>query len=83
MRQTHEVVELGLEELQAFCGNSLEILNADGDRMLVMSEMAYNGLSEDQKARYNQFFTKLLYAPIPTIEKYGGGSARCLIMELF
>ncbi|MCB9990761.1 MAG: hypothetical protein H6867_05210 [Rhodospirillales bacterium] len=83
LRQTHEVIELSLDELKAFCGNSLEILNADGDRMLVMSEMAYHGLAEAQKEKYRQFFTKLLYAPIPTIEKYGGGSARCLIMELF
>ncbi len=83
LKKTHDVVELGAEQLKSFCGNSLEILNADGDRMLVMSETAWQALSEEQKKKYEGVFSKLLYAPIPTIEKYGGGSARCLIMELF
>ena len=83
LRQTHEVIELGMDELNAFCGNSLEVLNEQGDRMLVMSDMAYAALSDELKKRLDPFFTKLLHAPIPTIEKYGGGSARCLIMEMF
>jgi len=72
-----------MDELNAFCGNSLEVLNEQGDRMLVMSDMAYAALSDALKKRLGPFFTKLLHAPIPTIEKYGGGSARCLIMEMF
>ncbi len=83
LKKHREVLELTTDQMKAFCGNSLEILNAEGDRMLVMSEMAYQALSEDNKELLGKFFTKLLHAPIPTIEKYGGGSARCLIMELF
>lgn len=83
LKKTHEVMELSMGQLKAFCGNSLEILDAGGDRMLVMSEGAWQALEDGQKDHYGRFFGKLLHAPIPTIEKYGGGSARCLIMELF
>ena len=83
LKSNREVIELTREQLQAFCGNSLEILNKDGERMLIMSDAAFDALSDENKKTYGQFFSKLLHAPIPTIEKYGGGSARCLIMELF
>lgn len=83
LKQHRTVVELSLEQLQNYCGNSLEVQSVDGDKMLVMSETAYKALRDDQKETYLKYFTKLLHAPIPTIEKYGGGSARCLIMELF
>ena len=83
LRRTHAVVELSLGQLQAFCGNSLEILNDAGEKMLVMSETAYRALRDDQKEIYGRYFTKLLHSDISTIEKYGGGSARCLIMEMF
>lgn len=83
LKRTHEVMELSLGQLQAFCGNSLEVLSMDGERMLVMSEAAYGALTEANKKFLKPFFSRFLHAPIPTIEKYGGGSARCLIMELF
>ena len=83
LSKTHKVVELSMEQLNSFCGNSLEILNTDGERMLVMSKAAFDALREDQLEIFNQYFTKILYSDISTIEKYGGGSARCLIMEMF
>lgn len=82
--KTHrEVVELSMGQLNAFCGNSLEILGHDEARMLIMSDAAHNALRPDQIEIFAKYFSKLLSSPIPTIEKYGGGSARCMIMELF
>lgn len=83
LSETHDVVLLTLEQLQSFCGNSLEVLDKNGEPMLVMSENAYNALRDDQIKIYKKYFTKLLHTDISTIEKYGGGSARCLIMEMF
>ncbi len=83
LRETHDVIELDMDQLAAFCGNALEIMSTDGERMLVMSEAAYQGLGDTYKKTFGKYFARLLHAPIPTIETYGGGSARCLIMELF
>lgn len=83
LEKDRELVFLTQDQLTAFCGNSLEILGQDEQRMLVMSDTAYNALRDDQLEVYNKHFTKLLHSPLPTLEKYGGGSARCMIMELF
>ncbi len=51
--------------------------------MLVMSQRARDALTEKQVKVLNKHFSRLLHSPIPTIEAYGGGSARCLMGELF
>ncbi len=83
LRSTHEVVELSMSQLTAFLGNSLEIRSNTGQKYLVMSSMAYHSIRPDQMEVYERHYDKILHSPIPTIEKYGGGSARCLIMEMF
>jgi len=83
LRSTHEVVELSMSQLTAFLGNSLEIRSNTGHKYLVMSSMAYHSIRPDQMEVYERHYDKILHSPIPTIEKYGGGSARCLIMEMF
>ncbi|MBK7474679.1 MAG: amidinotransferase [Haliscomenobacter sp.] len=77
-----EVVEISLEQMMAFAGNMLQVHNKAGQTFLVMSEQAYLSLSENQIARI-QAHTQILYSPIPTIETYGGGSARCMMAEVF
>jgi len=49
---------------------------------LVMSETAYRSLDADQIAQIEQH-TQILYSNIETIETYGGGSARCMMAEIF
>ena len=65
-----------------FAGNMLQLKNNDGDKFVVLSESAYNSLSESQISSLEKF-NKLIVAPVPTIEKYGGGSVRCMIAEVF
>jgi hypothetical protein len=77
-----EVVEITLEQMMSFAGNMLQIKTRSGEPILVMSEQAYNSLEPTQIRRLNQH-TNLLYAPLYTIEKYGGGSARCMMAEVF
>jgi len=83
LQKTHVVVEITAAQLQAFCGNALQVLGQNGEPMLALSEGAYKALHADQLVILHQHFAKLLYSPLPTLEKYGGGSARCTLAELF
>jgi len=78
-----EIIELTLEQQKLFCGNSLEVIGAGGEKMLVMSDTAFNALNDSQKSSFGKYYSRILHAPISTIEAYGGGSARCLMLELF
>ncbi|MGW8121811.1 citrulline utilization hydrolase CtlX [Roseivirga echinicomitans] len=80
-RTGHEVVAITMEQMYAFAGNMLEVLNEQGESVLVMSESAMESLSEDQIASLSQY-SKLLSVSIPTIEKFGGGSVRCMMCKV-
>lgn len=77
-----EVIEISVEQMNAFAGNMLQVHNKAGQTILVMSEQAYRSLTAAQVARI-QAHTGILYSAIPTIETYGGGSARCMMAEVF
>ncbi len=78
-----EIIELSMKQVENFAGNVLELKNKDGESVLVLSESAYNILNESQKETIHSSFDRLVIPSIPTIEKNGGGSARCMIAELF
>lgn len=83
LRQTHELVDISLQQTEMhFCANILQVANNAGEPFIVMSQNAYNGFTEDQRrslAKYGQ----LLPVDIHTIESVGGGSARCMMAEVF
>ena len=83
LKHRREVVEFTNEQMAAFCGNSLEVIGTDGEKMLVMSAAGYNTLRDDQKAILAKHYKTIIKPKIPTIEYYGGGSARCMLLELF
>jgi len=82
-----EVVEIGHQEIERYAGNMLELGTWDealGDsRVLVMSETARGALSPKTFAQLSGCTDTVLTVPIPTIEKLGGGSVRCMIAEVF
>jgi len=82
-----EIVEIGHEAVAGFAGNMLELASWDealGDfRVLVMSAAARHVLSEDQFARISACTDTVLAVPVPTIERLGGGSVRCMLAEVF
>jgi hypothetical protein len=82
LSKTHEIIELTLPQLRSFCGNALELRGTGDAKKLVMSGAAYRALSEDQKSRFLKYVSEIVWADIPAIEKYGGGSARCMLLEL-
>ena len=80
---THkEVIEISLGQMRAFAGNMLQVRSREGERYLVMSEQAYQSLRPEQ-VRQIEKHSKVLYSPLYTIEKYAGGSARCMMAEVF
>jgi hypothetical protein len=82
-----EVIEIGLDEIEQFAGNMLELASWDealGDcRVLVMSASARRALRPEAFARLSACTDAILAAPIPTIETLGGGSVRCMLAEVF
>ncbi len=77
-----EIVDITFEQMSHFAGNMLELRNKDGKKILVMSATAKNSLTPEQLTLLRQ--DMLIVAPdIHTIETAGGGSARCMIAELF
>ncbi len=81
-----EVVEIGFDEIEQFAGNMLELATWDealGDsRVLVMSDAARHGLRPESFARLSACTDSVLAAPVPTIERLGGGSVRCMLAEV-
>jgi hypothetical protein len=77
-----EVVDISLEQVGEFAGNVIELEDARGERLLVMSSRAYAAFTPGQRAAIERS-ARMVHAPIPTIEQAGGGSARCMIAEVF
>lgn len=80
---THEIVEFTMEQLQHFCGNALEVRGHYNDIMLATSAAAYKAWAPQQRTAFEKHFKKIICGSLPTLEKYGGGSARCTLMELY
>ncbi len=78
-----EIIEITMEQLREFCGNSLELTARDGTKKLLMSGSAYRAYTEPQKKTFLKYVSEIIYADLPTIQTYGGGAARCMILEMF
>jgi len=82
-----EIIEIGHEEMERFAGNMLELGTWDealGDsRVLVMSDSARRALKPEVFARLSGCTDAVLAVPVPTIERLGGGSVRCMLAEVF
>ena len=77
-----EIIEITLEQLNRFAGNMLQLKNHDGELLLVMSTQAYRSLDKAQIKKL-QSYNRIVHSPLDTIEECGGGSARCMMAEIF
>jgi len=77
-----EVILLTEEQLNHFAGNMLQVQGAFNKSYLVMSESAKQALTKDQVSRIEKH-TEILSANLDIIEACGGGSARCMMAEIF
>ena len=78
----HEIIEITFEQMNAFAGNMLQVQNTDGKTYLVMSETALDSLKSEQIKQIEKH-SSILSVEIPTIETIGGGSARCMLAEIY
>ncbi|NOI74064.1 amidinotransferase [Vibrio coralliilyticus] len=77
-----QVVSISLEQMNQFCGNILELETVNGDKVIAMSQSAYDAFSPAQRAQLSSH-GKLLPFNVQTIESIGGGSVRCMLGEVF
>ena len=79
----HDVFEIKKDQILDFCGNALEAKNTEGEYFLIMSSRAFNAYSINQKTTLAKYYKNIIHSELETIEKFGGGSARCMLNELF
>lgn len=77
-----EIIEISENQMQQFAGNMLQVQNSDGKKFLVMSQSAYQSLTPEQISNIEKY-TEIIYSDLETIETNGGGSARCMLAEVF
>ena len=75
------LVELSREQMRAFAGNLIELRGAGGVPLVVLSRRALRSLRADQRALLGAS-GELLAVELDTLERVGGGSARCMLAEL-
>ena len=77
-----EIVYISEYQVEHFLGNAIELINNENVKICVMSATAYSVLTDEQKNIIEKYDV-IVPVDVHTIEKYGGGSARCMIAELF
>lgn len=76
-----DIIEINEEQCERFAGNMLQV--GSGEKTyIVMSNSAYESLDAEQRSRLESH-SPILHLPLNTIEKIGGGSARCMMAEVF
>ena len=76
------IIEISEEQLVAFAGNMLQVVGHEETPYLVMSTAAYESLTKKQIQEITAY-SKIIHSPLEVIEYCGGGSARCMMAEVF
>ena len=77
-----KIIEISYKQMNQFAGNMLQVENKSGQRYLVMSSQAYNALTAEQ-VKELESYNPIIHSDLTTIETNGGGSARCMMAEVF
>ena len=83
LKKHHKVITLSKEEVMNFCGNCIEVRDRENNKILLMSSRAYSNFSKKNLLELSSFYPKILHTNLTNIENVGGGSLRCMILELF
>lgn len=76
------IIRISVTQIHQYCGNVLQLISKEGKPMIVMSKTAHVAFSEENRETISKY-GELVVANIPTIEQVGGGSARCMMAEVF
>jgi len=77
-----QVIAITEDQVNNFAGNMLQVRGTNDELFLVMSQAAYNSLTKQQIAQIENH-CKIISSSLDTIEACGGGSARCMMAEVF
>ncbi len=77
-----EIIDITEAQINNFAGNMLQVIGDNGIKYLVMSQAAHDALTENQLEKLKKH-TTILSSSLDTIEACGGGSARCMMAEVF
>tara|TARA_B100001057_G_scaffold444520_1_gene481513 strand:- start:33727 stop:34632 length:906 start_codon:yes stop_codon:yes gene_type:complete len=77
-----EIINISLDQMTSFLGNCIQLTNSKFSPILVMSSRAFKSISRSQ-LKLIENHTDIIHSDIKTIEDNGGGSARCMIAEIF
>ena len=82
IEKTHKILYLSIEQIKNFSGNAIVIRNINNEAKFLISSSGLKALDLIQK-RFIEKYYDIVDINIPTIEKIGGGSVRCMLLELF
>jgi len=77
-----DIILITEDQVNNFAGNMLEVKGKNDERFLVMSESAYKSLTKKQISQL-EGHVEIIHSSLDTIEACGGGSARCMMAEIF
>ncbi|MFN4122086.1 MAG: citrulline utilization hydrolase CtlX [Flavobacteriales bacterium] len=77
-----ELIEVSFDQVNQFAANILQLQSGEGESLIALSQLAYDAFLPEQRSVLKKH-GEVIVAPIPTIEKVGGGSFRCMIAEIF
>lgn len=77
-----QVISISIDQMNQFCGNILQLETGSGDKVIAMSQSAYDAFSPSQLTQLSSH-GKLMPFDVKTIENIGGGSVRCMLGEVF
>ena len=77
-----EIISITESQVEHFAGNMLQVQGKDGELFMVMSSSAYQSLTTTQIKTITKH-CKIVHSSLDTIEACGGGSARCMMAEIF
>ena len=77
-----KVIDISEEQMNNFAGNMLEVRDTSDNQYMVMSDQARSVLTDEQRDIIEEH-TDIISSDLSVIEKYGGGSARCMMAEVF
>jgi hypothetical protein len=77
-----KIIPITIHQMDHFAGNMLQVRNKDGETLLIMSTQAYESLTNGQVEELSAY-NRIIHSPLTTIETNGGGSARCMMAEVY
>jgi hypothetical protein len=78
----HQIIDISFDQMKNFAGNILELKTTHDKNIVALSASAFENLKSNQKSEIEKY-CELVPLSIKTIETIGGGSARCMIAEIF